>query len=256
MANSKREGEQVQQAIDTSNVSDPLQWDPDPVVLISARSRNVSFPQKALTHGLSTEQVKLVMDLPGRDRVEKTLAISGGVNFLGTMTTTWALLSIAESRMAPKAAPRPDDCQLVTPVSSLPGGFFRLAEFRSTTAPDLVDPAKVAAGWTRVIDFLRTQEALASESDTPPNCLLFTTQDGAVAPELILCRLSEVFSQATQHGRAAYAYAHRSIRYAKHSAQLGALHDYAVRSIAAWGLVDAARQRAIHAGGASFTGRG
>lgn len=230
-------------------------WEADPVVLVSARTRNVAFPQQTILRDFSEEQVRKMAVLPGRDLIEKTLTIFGGVTFLGNLTTTWSLMTVTSPSHAPTDAPPPDVCRVVAPMSSLSSDAFKHAVFVDKADPGKPIPALVAAGWRRVLTYLRTQEMVLSEQDVPPSCLLFTRQDGAIAPELLVCRLSEVLSQNTAEGRAGYSYINRNIRHMKNAAHLGALHDYAVRNYSAWSIVEDCRRRAQQAGGATFTGR-
>lgn len=225
-------------------------WDPDPVVLCSRRSRIIPFPTLVLLRE-PTDADRKALEAPpelGKLRDEGQMAVAAGVNFLGTLTTAWdpAMYRAPSSQAAPKSPPNLDRCLLVAPSSRNVQLDKRPGFVDHETK--LVKPEAVHAAWTRVLNWLRAEEQ--RQIDGPEgraNVPLFVAEQGFDAPEFVVCRLSEVLSQRTTTGGHAYQHAQGAIAHAKHGGQLGALHDYAVRTQTGWTLAVACRARAAAA---------
>lgn len=223
--------------------ADPFAWDPDPLVLVSRRHRSLTFPAALLRGEMSDDAVRRYLE-PPKDpgavgmREEKTLGLLAGVNFLGTRTTSWALLR-TQPQHAPTGGPDPNTMITVWPyctghdVVSAKGGPNWDREAGK------VRPDGIRATLLRVLAFCR-QYRPADAVD------LWTTADGFDAPELSLLRLSEVFRQHTPAGRDAHVSVTAAIPHLRRTdevlPQLGALHDYAVRDRAGSGIMQACRQ--------------
>jgi len=232
------------------------EWDKDPIVCVSARERDLSFPASLLTREATPADIA---KWTGADlmaaRNEHTFRLCAGVNFLGTFTTQWRLRDVQSQAQAPKAAPSPDECGIIWPSSRADGvingaPMFKFPESRA------LNPAAIHAGWMRVLAYLRAQEAARAADTGAAPLVLFAPDNGHDAPQVILCRLSEVLTQRTTLGQQAHPHMVNAIKWAKDGAHLGALHDYAVRSPSAWNIAEACRIRAAHAPRLAQVGRG
>lgn len=215
-------------------------WDPDPIVLVSRRDRSLYFPGALLRGDPSSEQIKVWTNPQGRvgERDERFLKLTAGVNFLGTLTSSW-LYRTFDGRTAPQGPPAVDKCILLYPdtngrdaLTSPRGGHIDRETGR-------LIPARVKATIGRVLDYHRKHMS-AGDDD------LWTTPDGFDAPELVLMPLSQIFAQASPEAAGAHTTTVQSIRFLRRTpavaATLGALHDYAVRSRAGAAIVGECRQ--------------
>lgn len=226
-------------------------WDADPMVLCSRHGRMLSFPTLLLLRE-PTEADKALLAAPlelGKIRDESMMTVLAGVNFLGALTTAWdpLMFRAASHQAAPKAAPPTDRCILVAPYSRNVNLADRVGFKDRETG--VVKPEAVHAAWMRVVTWLQAQEAAQVARDGQANVPMFATEQGYDAPELVLCKLSEVLKQQTEAGEHGYRHALGAIPHARDGSHLGALHDYAVRSPASWTLAQACRTRAAAAPG-------
>ena len=218
------------------------------MVCVSARERDISFPAALLVR--EPTEADVAKWNGGRDdlmvmRTEHRMRLSAGVNFLGAFTSQWRLREVPNHQSAPKSPPLPDTCAILYPVTDAAGvinsaPMFKFAESRA------LNPAAIHAGWLRVLKYLRDQEARAASDTGAAPLTLFTAPDGHDAPQVVLCRLSEVLTQRTTDGQHAHPHMFNSIQWAKNGAHLGALHDYAARNPSAWNIAEACRVRAAH----------
>lgn len=216
--------------------ADPFAWDPDPVVVVSRRSRIFHFPAALLVAepGDDLRKKWLAEDSLPRDRREVQVTLNLGVTFLGCRTSAWAYRKF--DGQAPRNPPPDEQRVLLEPQGPqaremIKGGAF-LDRETGRRRPDLV-----RAAWTRVFDYLRADENPTSE--------FFRAPDGFDAPEVIVCRLSELLAQTTEAGRNAYSHALAGAARCKDLAHLGALHDFAFRERRAAAIVTACRARAL-----------
>jgi len=234
---------QSEPAREPADIPASFDWDRDPVVLVSRRPRNVAFPGGLIHRDPSAADLKAWRDPTARNVAnEHKLNIGAGVNFLGALTSAWALRGVPGPGQAPRSAPPDTDLMIVNPDTTasamLRGPAFVDRETRR------VVPARVHAALMRVLDWLKGEEAhLQKERGILPQ--LFTADDGfdPEGPEFAVMPLSEVFSQRTDRGRYAYAAAKAGIKWAKSGSHLGALHDYACRDVTAFLLAMDARER-------------
>jgi hypothetical protein len=223
------------------------EWDRDPYVIASRRARNIAFPAILLLRDPTEEERAKWKDATGMERGDATMRIEAGVTFLGALTTQWMLQSADSHAKAPKSAPPADVCSLIWPAGTSDNTIKNAAAFRCTGAPESIDPAKVSAAWRRVLEYLRAEEARVIERDGNPSGALFTAVSGFDAPEMVVCKLSEVLGQKSSAGQAGHQHLSNAIAWAKNGRHLGALHDYAVRTPGAWSIVESCRARAIRA---------
>jgi hypothetical protein len=241
-------------AREPADIPASFEWTRDPVVLVSRRPRNIAFPGGLIHREPTAADLKAWRDPNARNVIsEHKLTLWAGVNFLGALTSAWALRSVPGPGQAPRSPPADGDMMVVTPDTTasalLRGPAFVDRETRR------VVPARVHAALLRVVEWLRGEEKhLERERGVQP--LLFTADDGfdPEGPEVALLPLSEVFSQRTDRGRYAYAAAKAGIKWAKSGAHLGALHDYACRDPSAWLLAQDARERLGRAPSLAGTG--
>lgn len=223
------------------------EWDRDPYAIASRRARNIAFPAVLLLRPATETELAKWRDATGMERGDATMRIEAGVTFLGALTTQWALQSVDDRAKAPKQAPPVEACTLLWPSGTADNTIKTAAAFRCAGAPETIDPAKVSAAWRRVLDYLRAEEARIIEESGNPSLALFTAVSGFDAPEMVVCRLSEVLGQKTDAGQAGHQHLSNAIAWAKNGRHLGALHDYAVRTPGAWSIVESCRARAIRA---------
>lgn len=229
-------------AATTADTPASFEWTRDPLVLVSRRIRDLSFPGALLAREPSDVDLRRWADPNNRQNNvgEHKVRVLAGVTFLGALTSAWALRAVSGPGQAPRAAPADDAMVLVGPTSSA-SGILAGHQFidRETRA---VVPALVHAAWLRVFRWLERVdvEGAQERGDRP---LLFGQADGYEAPECFLVHLSEVLRQSTERGRWAYPAVTGSFRWHKDGRHLGALHDYAVREPAAWPLVTEIRAR-------------
>lgn len=210
-------------------LSDPFEWDRDPLVLVSRRNRVLMFPGALLSREPTPDEVKrwnnYGPEMRTGDRDEKMLALQAGVNFLGAYTSSWAYRSVADVRGAPQGAPQPHLMTLLWPYTNGREAVVGPLSGNIDRETQRVRPDRVRAVLQRVVDYCRAHRA-------PTDVDLWTTPDGYDAPELQLIPLSEVFSQKGD-GAQAHVTAFNSIRHLRATkdttATLGGLHDYAVR---------------------------
>lgn len=223
------------------------EWDRDPIVCVSARERDISFPAALLVRAPTDADVaKWNGDSLTAARNDQRFRLAAGVNFLGTFTTQWRLRDIPSQNAAPKLAPSPDHCAVIWPSSGADGTINAAPVFKFPGTMTL-NPAAIHAGWMRVLDYLRAQEARHAADTGQAPLVLFAPASGHEAPQVIVCRLSEVLTQRTEAGQQAHPHMTNAIKWAKNGAHLGALHDYAVRNPSGWNIAEACRQRAAHA---------
>lgn len=227
---------------DTPAAPPSFAWDRDPVVVVSRRPRNVAFPGGLVHRDPTPAEIKAWRDPTSRGAAEHRLTLGAGVNFLGALTSSWALRGVPGPGQAPRSAPPEQDLMVITPDTTA-SALLRGPGFIDRDSRRVV-PALVHAALVRVLDWLRAEEKhLESTSGIQP--LLFTADDGfdPMGPEVAVMPLSEVFSQRTDRGRYAFAATLASLKWAKHGSHLGALHDYACRDPSAWNVTLGARER-------------
>lgn len=219
-----------------------FEWTRDPVVAVSKRTRNLTFPSSLLLREPTDAERARWKDGDRRDPVPtSTFTLYAGVTFLGAMTSVFALRDVAGPGQAPRAAP-PESAMLIVAPTGNAGGVFTSGPFTDRETRKVV-PALVHAAWMRVMRWLEADDKVTAEKRTSGLPLLFTAGDGYDAPEVAVLRLSEALTQRTDAGRLAYPAITSSIKWAKDGGHLGALHDYAVREVAAWPLVGDIRAR-------------
>lgn len=220
----------------------PFEWTRDPLVLVSRRIRDLSFPGALLLRDPTEADLRRWRDTNSRTNNvnEHKVRVLAGVTFLGALTTAWALRAVTGPGQAPRSAPADDALILVRPTSSA-DGLLNGHQFVDRDTRKVV-PRLVHEAWLRVMRWLEREDVEgARERGERP--LIFGAADGHDAPECMLVPLSEVLRQSTEAGRQAYPAVVNSFRWHKDGRHLGALHDYAVRDAAAWPLVDGMRQR-------------
>ena len=222
---------------------DPWAWQPaeQVAVLVSKRMRNVQFPRVLLDKAATPEQMArwLAPESTAGERNETTLNILAGVTFLATWTSAWAYREAAGPSQVPKGAPREADMTLVTPpaTATLSGRDWK---DRESGRPN---PAVQHAAWLRIVGYLRARgEALREAGDFD----MWSPDDGAEGPEVMLLPLADMLTRRTDLGRQAEAATLAAIPWCRESAHLGALHDYAARHPVSWNIATACRARALH----------
>ena len=232
------------------DLSMPVAWDRDPIVVASRRARVLYFPAKLLLAEVT--EVDLAKwshkDSTGMERGDASVRIEAGVTFIGAFTTQWALRTVTSTAQAPKSSPPFDACTLLWPSSTTDNTIKKAAAFRVPGTSD-VSPAAVNAGWLRVFAYLRKQEERVLADTGAPSLALFTALDGFDAPEVIVTRLSDILGQRTEAGQHAHPHLANAIAYSKNGRHLGALHDYAVRHPGAWSIVESCRAQAVRCPG-------
>jgi hypothetical protein len=208
------------------HAADPFAWDPDPLVLVSRRGRALYFPGALLRAPATDAQVKTWTATEARtgERDEKHVALLAGVNFLGALTSTWALRAVVGHNV-PTGAPAPDKCALLWPYTSGHDRVTGVASGNVDRETGRLRPDRVQAAILRVLEYHR------AHADTEG---LWSPQDAFDAPELAIMRLSELFRQASPEASAAHSATIAAIKFARRTpdvtATLGGLHDYAVRA--------------------------
>jgi len=222
---------------------DPWAWQPaeQVMVLVSKRIRNVQFPRALLDKDATPEQMArwLARESTASERNEATMNILAGVTFLATWTSAWSYREATGVSQVPKGAPREQDMVLVTPpaTSTLSGRDWK---DRESGRPN---PAVQHAAWRRVVAYLKARgEALREAGDFD----MWSPDDGAEGPEVMLLPLADMLNRKTDAGRQAEAATLAAIPWCRESAHLGALHDYAARSPGSWNIATACRARALH----------
>lgn len=216
---------------------DPFAWEDDPLVLVSRRHRAIDFPTALLRGDMSPEAVARYKVPPdqaiGGGRDSKSLHLIAGVNFLGARTTSWAFRALGPNQ-APQGAPT-DKLATIFPFCT--GADIMTAQGGVNWDRDAgkVKPSGIRETLLRVL-------AYHKEHDQPH---LWATVDGFDAPELMLVRLGDLFSQRGDMGQHAHVATVTAIPHLRRTdeviAPLGALHDYAVRHRAGLSIVGACR---------------
>ena len=222
---------------------DPWAWQPaeQVMVLVSKRTRNVQFPRALLDKDAAPEQMAkwLAPASTAGERNEATLNILAGVTFLAAWTSAWAYREAGGPNAVPKGAPRETDMVLVTPpaTATLSGRDWK---DRESGRPN---PVVQHAAWRRIVAYLKARgEALREAGDFD----MWTADDGAEGPEVMLLPLGDMLTRRNDAGRQAEAATLAAIPWCRESAHLGALHDYAARSAGSWNIATACRARALH----------
>ena len=230
-------------ARDAADAPVSFEWTRDPTVIVSRRPRNVAFPGGLIHREPTPKDVAAWRNVDARNAAtEHKLVLGAGVNFLGALTSSWALRAVNGPGQAPRSAPPDGDIMLVTPETTA-SALLRGPAFVDRDTRRVV-PGRVHAALMRVVEWLRNEEKhLERERGILP--LLFTAEDGfdPEGPEVAVMPLSELLCQRSDRGRYAYSAAKAGIKWAKNGAHLGALHDYACREPAAWLLAQDARDR-------------
>lgn len=224
--------------------ADPFAWDPDPTVLVSRRARILYFP-KVLASREATDAERSAWRSQESTiilRGEEQLAVGPGVTFLGTWTTSWADRHTMKGHAS--ATPDASKMLLVEPFTRVRDLIVNRRENKDPASGRLL-PHRVQAIYARIIAHLQREARDGRCGAMNP----WETADGFDAPELMLVRLSEVFTQKTEAGQQAAATVLATIphlRADRHETltPLGALHDYAVRSRGggATSILEACRQ--------------
>ncbi len=222
---------------------DPWAWQPaeQVMVLVSKRTRNVQFPRALLDKDAAPEQMAkwLAPASTAGERNEATLNILAGVTFLAAWTSAWAYREAGGPNAVPKGAPRETDMVLVTPpaTATLSGRDWK---DRESGRPN---PVVQHAAWRRIVAYLKARgEALREAGDFD----MWSPDDGAEGPEVMLLPLGDMLTRRNDAGRQAEAATLAAIQWCRESAHLGALHDYASRSAGSWNIATACRARALH----------
>lgn len=217
-------------------------WDADPLVVISKRIYDLSFPLPVLFSEPTKEDFDrwYKPEAIAADRGDKIIRLHAGVTFLGAFTTSWALRDIVDPNMVPKGAPRPDDCILVFPDCTardeIDGPQFRDPETQSLLGTEVFKAFK------RVLDFIKMRDSHFTK--TLPKHSLFTASRTGDSPEIMLLPLSEVFQHGSSlMGQRAYETVLATVKTHRTATHLGALHDYARRNPNGLNIVEACRIR-------------
>lgn len=219
------------QAVPTS---DPA-WNENPVVVVSRQRRVLRFPARVLLEEVPADEQARLAKADAADINEQTVSLEMGVTFLGAFTTVWSLVEVPDAREAPRGGPRLDDCRVVKPISTAEALLTGRA-FQDGTEKRRLDPAKVQAGFLRVMEYCRRFGCPG----------LWEAEDGFDAPTLTTMPLRSILRSEGDGASFALGATMNGIKYAKRADNLGALHDYAVRSgQTSWALVDLARQRRL-----------
>lgn len=205
-----------------------LAWDPDPLVVCSRRTRDVSVPAALLMRD-PTEKERAAWAAPTAMSMvaQVTVRLNAGATFLGAGVTQWLYRGLT-SHAQVKGTPPPESLVALWPKSSEDNTLRDAPRFKGHES-NAVDPAKVCVAWQRVLAFLREEEKRVLEQDGVAPLTLFTAKGGYDAPELVVCRVSELFRMQTVDGQHAQPHVMGSIKWAKDGRHLGALHDYALR---------------------------
>lgn len=227
-------------------------WTRDPLVLVSRRIRDIAFPGALLVRDPTPADLARWRDPNSRTSnvAEHKVRVLAGVTFLGAYTSAWALRAVPGPGQAPRSAPAPDSLLIVQPDSRTAAGILSGGQFMDRDSRR-VDPAKVHAAWLRVFRWMETEDARTDlpAGDDGLRLRLFSPADGHDAPEMAIMRLSEVLTMTTEAGRHAFPATMNACRWHKDGPNLGALHDYAVRTPASWPLVTEIRARLAKAPG-------
>lgn len=214
--------------------SDPA-WNDNPVVVVSRQRRVLRFPARVLLEEVSVEEQARLAKADAAEVNEQTVSLEMGVTFLGAFTTIWSLVEVAEARDLPHGAPRLSDCQVVKPISTAEA-MLKGRAFQDGTERRSLDPAKVQAGFLRVMEYCRRHGC--------PH--LWETEAGFDDPVLTTMPLRSILRSEGEGASFALGATMRGVNYAKRADNLGALHDYAVRSgRTSWALVDLCRKRRL-----------
>jgi hypothetical protein len=221
----------------------PFWWDPDPLVLVSRRPRILYFPKVLASRDPTPRDYEAWRSQESTTlrRQEEQLAVGAGVTFLGTYTTSWADLETRPGHAT--RTPDPAKMLLVEPFSRARDAIASQAN--KDPATGRLIPAKVNAIYRRILAHLRKEAEDGRAGTVNP----WEPMDGFDAPELMLVRLSEMFTQRTDAGQQAHATTFATIRHLRRNPHeavtpLGALHDYAIRHVSggARAIVDECRR--------------
>lgn len=205
-----------------------LKWDPDPEVVCSRRTRDLSVPAALLMREPTEKELAAWADPQDMSMVARvTVRLNAGANFLGAGVTQWLYRGLTSYAQV-KGTPGPEAVVTLWPKSSEDNTIANAPRFKGHES-NAVDPSKVRAAWGRVLAYLRRQEEVALERDGVAPVTLFSPLAGFDAPELVTCRVSELFRMSTAEGQQAQPHVMNSIKWAKDGRHLGALHDYALR---------------------------
>ena len=228
---------------DEVTTRDPWEWQSNPTVLVSKRTRKVQFPRALLNGEATPEQMAkwLAPESTSIERSETTLTMLAGVTFLGTWTSAWALRGIGSAGQAPKGALAESSMVLVTPPSAqvIDARGFKDRE-SGRPRPDVQH-----AAWLRVLAYLRARGKLLAEAG---DFDMWSPDDGAEGPEVMLMPLDDLLRRKTHAGQQAEAATLAAIPWCRASDHLGALHDYAIRHSASAAIATACRARALFFG--------
>lgn len=230
---------------DETQPRDPWAWQhPEHVmVLVSKRMRNVQFPRALLDRDATPEQMAkwLAPTSTAAERNEATLNINAGVTFLATWTSAWAYRDAASPSQVPKGAPQEAAMVLVVPPAT---GNLSARDWKDRDS-GRPNPQVQHAAWRRIVEYLKARGAALREAG---DFDMWTADDGAEGPEVMLIPLADMLGRKTDAGRQAEAATLAAIPWCRESAHLGALHDYAARSPGSWNIATACRARALHFG--------
>ncbi len=226
-----------------------LAWDPDPLVVCSRRTRNLSVPSVLLIRDATQKELAewanpTGMSLPSR----VTITLNAGATFLGAAVSMWHFRALQSANQVPKGPP-PDGALAVLWMKSSEDNMIKTApRFKGGDTQDL-DPAKVCAAWCRVMEHMHNDERRALEQNGHAPVTLFTPQNGFDAPEVVVCRVSSLFTMQSVEGQHAQPHVMSSIKYMKDGRHLGALHDYAIRHPGGNVIAMECQKRLLHAPG-------
>lgn len=221
-------------------------WDPNPLVVVSRRTRNLVFPAAVLQREPTKEDMIKWYGPTSKaeDRDDKIVTVQAGITFLGTLTTAWTLKEITKSSDAPKddkgrpLAPAPQTTLQVSPENTA-RNIFALPMFRDKATQALLC-GEVSKAWMRVFKHLQARDedlVLAGQLG------LFTTSGGFDAPEIMLLPLRDVLEHKTDLGQQGFGMTLNAIPTHRNATHLGALHDHACHYPQSWQIVEAARRR-------------
>lgn len=219
-----------------------LRWDPDPEVVCSRRTRDLSVPAALLMREATKAELERWASPEDMSMVARvTVRLNAGANFLGAGVTQWLYRGLTSYSQV-KGTPGPESVVALWPKSSEDNTISSAPRFKGRDS-NAVDPEKVCAAWKRVLAYLEAQEKQSLERDGHAPLTLFTPLAGYDAPELVVCRVSELFSLRTVDGQHAQPHVMGSIKWAKDGRHLGALHDYALRHPGGGPIALACQQR-------------
>ena len=226
-----------------------LEWDPNPWVVCSRRSRSITVPASLLMRDPS-EKERAEWAAPSGMALAATVTVTvnAGATFLGAGVTQWLFSNITSHTQVPKGAPPEGALSVLWPKSSEDNTIKTAPRFKGRDS-QVVDPEKVCAAWRRVLDFLRANEARVLDQSGHAPMTLFTPVGGFDAPELVVCRVADLFSMRSEAGQHAQPHVMTSIEWAKDGRHLGALHDYAIRHPGGHVIATACQQRLQRAPG-------